>query len=82
MEAKRPTAAQAEAASFLVRFWREPRGKADEAPVLRGFVRNLKTGEERYLAGPEQLAEHVRGYLEGLATPSARDAGDRAKLGG
>ncbi len=82
MEAKTPTTAPAGAASFLVRFWREPRRKADEAPVLRGYIRNLKTGEERYLAGPEQLADHVRTYLEGLAVPSAGDADDRAEAGG
>lgn len=44
--------------SWLVRCWEEPRERAqDDGPVLRGFVRDLKTGEERYLSDPRELGE-------------------------
>ena len=47
-------------ASFLVRFWREPRPAEDGKPVVRGLVRNLHTGEEHYVADPAQLGEDLR----------------------
>ncbi len=80
MKVEKPKAAEVESVSFLVRFWRE-RQATGAAPVLRGFVRNLKTGEERYLAGPDQLSDHVRRTLEGSETRSATDAGDRERAG-
>lgn len=54
--------------SFLVRVWTEPREfEAKERP-LRFYVRNLQTGEEQYLASPEQLLQHLTGDVTGGAT--------------
>jgi hypothetical protein len=47
------------ALSWLVRCWEEPNQQPDEPPVLRGFVRDLKTGKERYLSDPGELGEIV-----------------------
>jgi hypothetical protein len=47
------------ALSWLVRCWEEPSQQPDESPVLRGFVRDLKTGKERYLSDPGALGEIV-----------------------
>lgn len=48
--------------SFLVRFWREQADAAEEGK-LRGYLRNLHTGEEQYLNDPEQLGEQIRRHL-------------------
>ncbi len=45
--------------SWLVRCWEEPREQPPDEPVLRCMVRDLKTGEERYLADPRELGELV-----------------------
>jgi hypothetical protein len=46
------------ALSWLVRCWEEPSQQAgDGGPVLRAFVRDLKTGKERYLSDPGELGE-------------------------
>jgi hypothetical protein len=49
--------------SWLVRCWEEPReqvkDETKEEPVLRCFIRDLKTGEERYLRDPRELVELV-----------------------
>ena len=41
--------------SFLLRVWEEN----GEAPRVRVFIRNLKTGEEQYLGDLDQLGETV-----------------------
>lgn len=45
--------------SFLVRIWSEPREAEGEAPRVRVFLRNLKTGEETYLGDLDQLGDTV-----------------------
>ena len=45
------------ALSWLVRCWEEPSAQSQDDPVLRGFVRDLKTGKERYLSHPRELGE-------------------------
>lgn len=50
-------------ASFLVRFWREPREKSGDEPVVRGYLRNLGSGEEQYIRDPEQLGVHILRHL-------------------
>jgi hypothetical protein len=47
------------ALSWLVRCWEEPSQQEGDGPVLRGFVRDLKTGKERYLSDPGVLGEIV-----------------------
>jgi hypothetical protein len=56
------------ALSWLVRVWEEPRAQEPEGdPVLRCFVRDLKTGEERYLSDP--------GEIDDLVTRRMRETG-------
>ena len=45
--------------SWLVRCWEEPLENPHERPVFRCYVRDLKTGEERYLNDPRELGEMV-----------------------
>ena len=47
------------AASFLVRIWKEP-GSSSGKSILRGYFRNLKNGEERYVADPQALLEALQ----------------------
>ena len=49
--------------SFLVRFWVEPSAGVD-APVMRGSIRNLQTGEEQYVGDPGVLGEVVLRQLK------------------
>ena len=51
--------------SWLVRCWEEPRERPQDGPVLRGFVRDLKTGEERYLSDPRELGELLSREMRG-----------------
>lgn len=48
---------QTDSASFLVRVWREPREIEGETSPLRYYVRDLRTGQERYLSHASQLEE-------------------------
>lgn len=45
--------------SWMIRCWEEPREQAEGETVFRCFVRDLKTGEERYLSDPRELGELV-----------------------
>jgi len=45
--------------SFLLRIWEEGREIEGEAPKMRVFMRNLKTGEEHYLGDLDQLGDEV-----------------------
>ena len=45
--------------SWMIRCWEEPRGQEEGEPVFRCFVRDLKTGEERYVSDPRELGELV-----------------------
>lgn len=58
-----PVSSETQAASFLVRVWQERRGEAGAEPVLRVYVRNLRTGEEQYLRDLDRLAEPIRRHL-------------------
>jgi hypothetical protein len=53
------SAEERQAASLLVRCWLEPNESADEAPVLRGYVRNLKTGEERFIKDLDSVGQQI-----------------------
>lgn len=48
-----------ETASFLVRLWREP----GDRPVVRGYLRNLGSGEEQYIRDPEQIGIHILRHM-------------------
>lgn len=56
--------------SYLVRVWQESGVEAD----LRFYLRDLKTGEERYLADPEQISELlIRGLRTGKSVRERRE---------
>ena len=47
---------QSTSSSYLVRVWREPGQDAE----VRFYLRNLKTGEERYLGDAERLEDILK----------------------
>lgn len=51
--------------SYLVRVWRENGAEAK----VRFYLRDLKTGEERYLGDPDRIGEVLRG---GFLTEESR----------
>jgi hypothetical protein len=59
--------------SWLVRFWEEPREDPQEAPVVRCFIRDLRTGEERYVNDPRELGELMLQRLRSAAQESDED---------
>ncbi len=63
-------------ASFLLRFWMEPREAEGEEPVFRGYIRHLQTGEEAYLTDPEAIIELVRRWLASETVDSVSSAQD------
>lgn len=62
--------------SFLMRFWWERRDAEEDRPVLRGMLRNLRTGEEQLVGSLRQLDEHMQRQLSLAETMSAECAGD------
>jgi hypothetical protein len=56
-------------ALLLVRCWLEPRRGAE--PVLRGYVRDLRSGGEVPIADLKSVEEQLRRQL-GLAQPEAK----------
>jgi hypothetical protein len=63
--------------SFLLRIWAEGREIDGEAPKMRVFMRNLKTGEEHYLGDLDQLGEEVLRQFQ--QNGSAGNSGGRKK---
>lgn len=64
--------------SFLVRFWVEPSDVPGEQ-VLRGCIKNLKTGQEHYVDDPGKVGDLVRGHLKDRER--ARDKGSAEDQG-
>ena len=52
------------ATSWLVRCWMEPGGEGDGQPTFRCRLRDLRTGEERYLSDPRQIGELMLNKLK------------------
>lgn len=50
--------------SLLARFWLEPRETEGGPSPLRGYVRHLQTGEERYFSDPNTIVDYVLRRLE------------------
>ena len=59
--------------SFLVRFWVEPSESGEQ--VLRGCIKNLKTGKEHYVDDPGKVGDLVRGHLKERGPGKAADSG-------
>lgn len=62
------TPRQSTSNSFLVRVWQESGSDAD----LRFYVRDLKTGEERYLGDASQISELLTRGLRGKKAVQSR----------
>jgi|GEM_PF-1335380 len=65
------------AGSFLVRVWYESRETPDGRPSFRGYVRNLQTGEERFVRDPETVTEQIVRQVEAEATATAGRMSER-----
>jgi hypothetical protein len=52
------------ATSWLVRCWIEPGEGREGEPVFRCRLRDLRTGEERYLSDPRQIGELMYNKLK------------------
>jgi hypothetical protein len=84
----RPVAARAEttptgersSASLLVRCWLEPSGVAGEPPALRGYVKNLKTGEETFFKDFDAVSQQIQRSLLANAPVDAPESTDAATL--
>jgi hypothetical protein len=67
----RPAPANADerpSASLLVRCWLEPSATGDGKPALRGYVKNLRTGEEMFIKDLGAVGEEIRRSLEAGAS--------------
>ena len=70
------------AGSFLVRVWYETRETAEEPPTFRGYIRNLLTGEERFIRDPATVSEQILKQMSGGPQDGAADAGRNEEEGG
>jgi hypothetical protein len=70
------------AMSWLVRCWEEPREVAQGAPVLRCLVRDLRTGEERYLSDPREIGELMLRQLRTARNAGRTEGSEAERQGG
>lgn len=66
--------------SFLVRLWLEPQGGAVGGSATRGFVRNLRSGQENYVADTESLVRLLSQQLR--AQKASADEDDQTVAAG
>jgi hypothetical protein len=50
--------------SFLVRLWQEPREVEGEQEAVRGYLRDLQTGEEHYVTDTRAIADFFESSLQ------------------
>ncbi len=55
-----------DSSAFVVRFWEEPR-EGDGPPVLRGYIKHLKTGREQYFSDLDEVPRLLGTDLEAEA---------------
>ena len=60
-------------ASLLVRCWLEPHSNGTDTPVVRGYVKNLKTGEEILIKDLDSVGRQILHYLS-LASSAVSDS--------
>ena len=53
-----------DASSFLLRVWVESSESEAEGVVFRGYLRDLRTGEEQYFGDPAALVEQLNRQIE------------------
>ena len=58
-----PHSGERSGASLLVRCWLEPR-TSDESPILRGYLKNLRTGEEHFIKDLDSVGQQILRSLE------------------
>ena len=74
--APRPEPANADerpSASLLVRCWLEPSANAEQPTALRGYVKNLKTGEEMFIKDLGAVGDEIRRSLESNTTTNTAE---------
>lgn len=49
--------------SFLLRVWLEPGTEEVAGGAVRGYLRNLQTGQEQYIGSAEALTTVVRNHV-------------------
>ena len=76
-----PIAAQG-ASSFLLRVWLEPSEEDDAGGAVRGYLRNLGTGEQQVFGTPERLTAAIRGQIRWLAGQGAETEEDESLSAG
>lgn len=57
--------------SFLVRIWYEAREIDGGAPAFRGYIKNLHTGEERFVRDPANVSEQILRQMRDEAQEAA-----------
>jgi hypothetical protein len=50
--------------AFIVRIWMETRELKDAEPILRGVIEHVSSGARVYFDQLEQIAIHMRPYIE------------------
>jgi hypothetical protein len=75
-EPSRPAREDRTAGSFLVRVWYEIREIDGSAPAFRGFIKNLHTGEERFVRDPENVSDQILRQMrdETLTPPEGQES--------
>lgn len=81
MSSQEKHGARRPASSWMVRCWEEPRERAGEEPIVRFFVRDLRTGEERYLSDPRELGELMLRKLRECGRSVSKDQKANLKIG-
>jgi hypothetical protein len=74
-----PFTAERASASLLLRCWLEPGGGAE--PSFRGYLKNLKTGEELFVKDFDGVGRQIRRTLD-AAAPAGAAAPDTAAARG
>lgn len=59
----KPSTSDYEAATFIVRLWREPHLPPDADPTWRGTAVHVQSGTERGIQGLEGLIQFVQNWL-------------------
>lgn len=62
--------------AFLIRVWYEAREIDGGAPEFRGYIKNLHTGEERFVRDPANVSEQI---LRQMRDESLTAAGEESK---
>lgn len=75
---QQPWSKESTSASLLVRCWLEAPAHEGEPPILRGYVKNLTTGEELFIKDLESVGQQIRRQLAAGAANGESGAEDRS----